>query len=170
MANVSVLFSIGVEGSEADLKDLEAVIDFFNDHGGEIEHFSDEAFIKQGAMITPDRMEKFRYIDRNSDGDIGVGCRMDDTYSEKPICLIFSTGQGNVDAVSAIVQDWLIEKNSDKGIPLQWAETCSKPIPDNFGGGAVWITKDSIDMVSSHMWVIEKEHEAKLKDDTPEIG
>jgi len=42
---------------------------------------------------------------------------------------------------------------------FEWANTCSKPQLGAFGGGAVWITKEGFEWLSTNNWL--EEHRAK---------
>lgn len=46
---------------------------------------------------------------------------------------------------------------------FQWAHTCSKPRIDEFGGGAVWITKKGFEWLSTDSWLYEKLHSRETR-------
>jgi len=78
---------------------------------------------------------------------------------------IYATEYGNVDDVVAFVQDFLAEFRPDGCFSLAWAETCSKPRIGEFGGGAVFVTKNTMEYQNTGDWLQEKrlEHEHILK-------
>lgn len=49
---------------------------------------------------------------------------------------------------------------------FEWANTCSKPQLDAFGGGAVWITKYGFQFVSTNNWLEER----RAKSNVPNSG
>lgn len=51
----------------------------------------------------------------------------------------------------------LIEKFDLPPFGFDWAFTCSKPRIDEFGGGAVWITKEGFEWLSTSNWLYEKQ-------------
>jgi hypothetical protein len=64
-----------------------------------------------------------------------------------------NAGGANIPAVAEFIR-WLLEQYDDRGIvPLSFAHTCSKPRPDEFGGGACVITATEIRWCSVHQWV-----------------
>lgn len=61
---------------------------------------------------------------------------------------VYAEEAANLDAVSFILQKLLIadaiDGNYKDGIIITWANTCSKMRPDEFSGGACYVTKDDI--------------------------
>lgn len=47
---------------------------------------------------------------------------------------------------------------------FEWANTCSKPRLDAFGGGAVWITKDGFEWLSTNNWLEEQRAKSHIPD------
>lgn len=60
----------------------------------------------------------------------------------------YAEESANLEAVTFILQKLLIadaiEGNYKDGIIITWANTCSKMRPDEFSGGACYVTKDEI--------------------------
>ena len=67
----------------------------------------------------------------------------------------------DVDLASDIIQRFLKECRPDGSIGFTWAETCSKPRLNEFGGGACFITADKIEWISAHDWLKNKREELK---------
>jgi len=72
---------------------------------------------------------------------------------------IYATEYGNVDDVAAFVQDFLAECRPDGCFSLAWADTCSRPWIGEFGGGAIFVTKDGMEYLITGDW-----HEERRKD------
>lgn len=65
----------------------------------------------------------------------------------------------DVESAAAVIQRFLKECRPEGSIGFCWAETCSKPRLDNFGGGACFITAEKIEWNSAAGW-IEEQHQA----------
>ncbi len=65
----------------------------------------------------------------------------------------------NVENASAFLQHWLKTMRPHEAIGFEYANTCSNPRPDGFGGGAVFVTKDDIKTIHSYSWLVEREKE-----------
>ncbi len=59
---------------------------------------------------------------------------------DKPYLWVYSEESGNIEHVAGLVQAFLAKFRPDVTVSLEWAETCSKPAVDSFGGGAVVVT------------------------------
>jgi len=60
---------------------------------------------------------------------------------------------GGVDAVCAFIQHLLQRYARDQCVELEWANDCSKPRTDAFGGGAAIITAKDIKSMSTGEWM-----------------
>jgi hypothetical protein len=60
-----------------------------------------------------------------------------------------SEDSGDVDYTADLVQAFLRRFNLDRVISFQWANTCSKPRLDAFGGGAVVISRRNADWLNT---------------------
>ncbi len=65
----------------------------------------------------------------------------------------------NVDH-AAVFFHYLVKKDLLKPMGFEWSNTCSKARLDAFGGGAVWITKEGTEWMTTCGWLGEKEHAA----------
>jgi len=65
-------------------------------------------------------------------------------------------GTGNTDHVSGFLQAYLKKFNIEEPVAFEFAFTCSKPRLDEFGGGAVVVTKDEIHWMSTNSWILDK--------------
>jgi hypothetical protein len=63
---------------------------------------------------------------------------------------------GNPETIADIIRQALKHNNSDACVGFQYAFTCSKPIPDEFGGDAVFITKDDVEWSRNYLWLSRK--------------
>lgn len=68
----------------------------------------------------------------------------------------YSDESGDVEVLTSVLQQFLVHFNIDKGIGFEVAYTCSKPRPGEFGGGAVWITHEGVEWLSTGTWLAEK--------------
>lgn len=66
---------------------------------------------------------------------------------------IYSTEAGNVDFVGYVVQEFLQKFRSNQCFSMEWASTCSKPLADGFGGGAIFVTADEVKYITTSSWV-----------------
>lgn len=70
------------------------------------------------------------------------------------ICL-YSEESGNPHHVACLVQQFLKEMRptANKGFSIGWAEVCSEPRAGEFGGGAIFVTKEKIHYMSVWQWL-----------------
>lgn len=65
------------------------------------------------------------------------------------------SGDGSVES-AVIAVEWLLGKpGAPKSVGFEWANTCSKPRPDGFGGGAVLVTLDSTRWMTTGGWLVK---------------
>jgi hypothetical protein len=69
--------------------------------------------------------------------------------------VFFSEENGNLDQVIGLLQDFLKKFHLDKSIRFEWAFTCSRPRPGEFGGGAAFITSKSIKYMNTGDWLLK---------------
>jgi len=55
----------------------------------------------------------------------------------------------NLDIVASFISTFLREHNRKDVVLLQWADSCSKPRTDEFGGGAIAISADGYEIEST---------------------
>lgn len=86
----------------------------------------------------------------------------DDDMSDAPCCLweieadgvwVHSDESGDVDALCDVVSRWMQTFGIKEPWTMEWAETCSKPRINEFGGGAAVVYPGSIDFFSTGNWV-----------------
>lgn len=61
---------------------------------------------------------------------------------DKGSVVLYSEESGNVDDVAQLISRFLRRFHPQSCFVLQWAMTCSRPRPGEFGGGCCVITKD----------------------------
>ena len=149
-----------IGGTREDIEKLKSVFDFFAKFGDELEAWSDEDFRETGLNFSPERSDLFRSIARECMGNLGVKIELYDGTANH-IGLGITSGESiNVEATARILQDWIKEIGSDEPVQFEWANTCSKSVVDGFGGGAVHITRDTIEYLNTNDWMDEKLNEA----------
>ena len=65
-------------------------------------------------------------------------------------------GMGNPSMVADLLQYYLKKFDPKAHVSFEFAETCSKPKLDEFGGGAVVISMDEMWWMSTGQWAAEK--------------
>ncbi|RLC83545.1 MAG: hypothetical protein DRJ03_16835 [Chloroflexi bacterium] len=95
------------------------------------------------------------------DADFGFGFRLSIVKNDTigPYMWLSYDENFNVENACAFLQHWLHTMRPDEAIGFEYTNTCSKPRPDGFGGGAVFVTKDDIKTTHSYSWLIEREKE-----------
>jgi len=63
----------------------------------------------------------------------------------------------NVESAATVIQRFLKECRPEGSVGFTWAETCSKPLLDSFGGGGCFITAEKIEWNSAYSWVQAKQ-------------
>ena len=78
---------------------------------------------------------------------------------------VFTEEYGNVDRVADLVQEFFKEFRPDGIFTLSWSDTCSKPRLGEFGGGAVCVTRNTVEWMTTDDWLTDKQkgHEAELE-------
>lgn len=67
---------------------------------------------------------------------------------------------GGIDAVCDFIQHLLKKFNPQGYVAFEWANDCTKPLTDAYGGGAAFITADDIQTIGTWSWVAEKTKES----------
>jgi hypothetical protein len=75
----------------------------------------------------------------------------------------------DVDLMVVILQAYLKKFHPNSSIGFQWADTCSKPRLDEFGGGAVYIAADDAAFMSTGHWLDEQFVEASQRDSVEQL-
>lgn len=76
---------------------------------------------------------------------------------------IYSDESGDIDVACDVIQEFLAEFRPSESFTLSWAATCSKPRVGEFGGGAVYVTADRVEYVSSWGWIDQKKNGTDLE-------
>ena len=71
---------------------------------------------------------------------------------------------GQVDLIVDILAKWQEDFNYDQPICFEWANTCSKPKLDAFGGGSVLIYKGEAHYTNTFDWLTKKKAELGIVD------
>lgn len=82
----------------------------------------------------PDDLSKFEIESSRAYGDDGQELEALYVHGE----------EGGLDNAALFIQQVLIHSGSTEPVMLEWANSCSKPRVDAFGGGAMVITQDRI--------------------------
>ena len=65
-------------------------------------------------------------------------------------------GGSDLEVLAELLQDFLQTFRPSEYIAFSWADTCSMPRTDSFGGGAVFITAENIVWVDTHDWIAKQ--------------
>lgn len=74
---------------------------------------------------------------------------------------LYTEESGNTETVTRVVQAFLKRFRPADCFALSYAITCSKMRVGEFGGGAIFVTTDSVEWIDSYDWVEEKQEEWK---------
>jgi len=64
----------------------------------------------------------------------------------------FGYQNSSLNALCELLRRFLIKFDRDDVVILEWANTCSKPRTDAFGGGAAVISRLGIDFINTTVW------------------
>ena len=81
----------------------------------------------------------------------------EDTAENKPALWLHSSN-GGIDAVCSFIQHLLQQFDPQGRVTFEWANDCSKPRTDAYGGGAAIITATKIKTMSTCEWL--RKHDA----------
>ena len=97
--------------------------------------------------------ERQRDWNEEPDGDEPLGCKL--TFDPDGTLVLYADEYGSPSVVVVRVQEFLKEFDRKDEFVLEWAETCSQPRPGCFGGGAVIVTKDDENHMSTGDFVAQ---------------
>lgn len=142
MSNNYQQFSIALRIKDVELVD--AVIEFVDNIHEEDYETDDGEVVVATIPSCFDQEDKDYLVDSiNQWGGVGDWRNHQDT--ELSVC---AEESANLEAVTFILQKLLIadaiEGNYQGGVLITWANTCSKMRPDEFSGGACYVTKGEI--------------------------
>lgn len=88
-----------------------------------------------------------------------AGVDMSVTPGEDGQVLVFirSNKFASVEVLANYIHGVMAFFRLEGAVSFEWASTCLRPIPDSFGGGAVLVTKDSLEAMSSCRWLADKQ-------------
>lgn len=66
---------------------------------------------------------------------------------------VHSDDTGSVDQVVVLVQHFLARFRPITAIGFSWANTCSRPCLDSFGGGAAYVTATRVKHINTNVWL-----------------
>lgn len=78
---------------------------------------------------------------------------------------LHSDESGVPEDAAAVAQEFLARFRPHASVGFEWANTCSKPGLDAFGGGAVVITAGQQRWLSSAQWLVEQQRRPRTGDD-----
>lgn len=82
--------------------------------------------------------------------------------------VFYSEETGSPEQVAHLVQKFLQRFHPDKSWGLTWANVCSKPRPDEFGGGAVLVTAQGQRWMNTWDWLeAEQERHGRERETDP---
>lgn len=97
------------------------------------------------------------------DGVTGIGYdRIRDIEGAR--CLYYLYFEEYLGSSGTVILQHILKSLPEKEYPficIEFAITCSKMRPDNFGGGAIFITRDDIDYFNTEDWIERKVEEYK---------
>lgn len=77
------------------------------------------------------------------------------------MCIHDNGGEGNLGFVVDFLQAYMLKFKVKGGVGFDWAETCSRSLPGQFGGGAVVVTAFSAEWTNTTDWLVRKLAELK---------
>jgi hypothetical protein len=75
--------------------------------------------------------------------------------------VLYAEDWGNLDSATTIMQAFLNKFQPDGYFKIEWADTCSKARPGEFGGGAVFVTAKEIKWMSTNSWLADQKIQFK---------
>jgi hypothetical protein len=76
---------------------------------------------------------------------------------------IYSEESGNLDNVVILVQAFLEKFRPKEVFAMNWAATCSKPRIEEFGGGAIVVSAEEVQSITSFGWALNAQ--AKMEEE-----
>lgn len=74
---------------------------------------------------------------------------------------MYSEDSGTPDNTIPLIQAYLLKFDPTGAVAFEWADTCSRPRLDEFGGGAAFVTATSVEYMNTGTWVSRKLNEHK---------
>jgi hypothetical protein len=97
---------------------------------------------------------KFDEIDKSNDDPSGeytdIGSTEIERRDDGADLWLYAEEGADLESLVDLLQDFLKENRPDSYLGFEWANTCSKMRLDEFSGGAVFITADKADWISTY--------------------
>lgn len=114
-------------------------------------YYTDFSFKLPFPQTTDERLSKFLMSYSNCHHEEpgsfpGFEVEVVNEKHDKTIYVFSDDGCGDLEEVSEFVRDFIEEfyPGERKAVVITWAEYCSKPRTDSFGGGALIVTEEGI--------------------------
>jgi hypothetical protein len=108
-----------------------------------------------GDDETPDGWESIPQ-ELTADHEFALSCTIQ--HGEPDLAVVYFYHDESID-LETLANIMHIAMKTLPGVPsgqgFGWADACSKPRTDEFGGGAMWITSERIESTSSYQWLDE---------------
>jgi hypothetical protein len=103
---------------------------------------------KQGVRYAKHKLDAMfaqkEVYQKDPDGEPDdAGCTFYAEWEAKSL-ILWHDEYGRVDHAAEFIQKMMQAGHVAEPVTVQWAETCDRARPDNFGGGAVLVTKDKL--------------------------
>ena len=92
----------------------------------------------------------------NDDEESYPVCDIVDEPGQQAIWVHEDEGGGDLGALFDIVAEFQKVFSIAQSWYISWANTCSSPRLDSFGGGAVFIHKGEVDSIDTESWISQK--------------
>lgn len=127
--------------------------------GTEAAKYAEELFKAWDAVVCDD--ESIHPDLRNACSDMGAelegeSISVNASVEEDGALCVWCDEWGNIEAVVKVLQHVLQKFDLPSKVGFCWADWCSKPRLDEFGGGAVAISKDGVEWLNTYDWLKEK--------------
>jgi hypothetical protein len=83
--------------------------------------------------------------------------------NDRAVWFTDDAGDIDIEALCALLCDFLRDWRPHQCICLEWANTCSKPRLDSFTGGAAFITHNTVEYHSTYDWLAKQEDDFDAK-------
>jgi len=97
--------------------------------------------------------EKLSGIDE--DGSLGCDWEFDDLGDGAATLWVHADEHGSVEGVVNVLEEYLEKFDPKRAITFAWADSCSKPSTDGFGGGACVITAQKTHWMNTMTWAAD---------------
>lgn len=87
--------------------------------------------------------------------EVGFGCEVELDEGRRSLWITHDESANPNDAAS-FVQEFLLRFRPQDVVSFEWADTCSNPRADAYGGGACVVTALGYEMFHTSMWVQRK--------------